>query len=154
RYVGKTVAEKLCEHFVSIERLKNASYEEIREIHEVGERIAQSVTDFFKDAAHIDLTDRLEQAGVQMQAKEPSQLEGESLKGLTFVVSGVFSLFDREELKAVIKANGGKVAGTISGNTDYLVAGDKMGPAKKEKAEKLKVKIIDEQQFQAMLTQL
>ncbi|WP_258105057.1 NAD-dependent DNA ligase LigA [Marinoscillum sp. MHG1-6] len=152
RYVGKTVAEKLAMHFGSIDAILSASFEDIVAVHEIGERIASSVIDFFGKDANISIIDRLKEAGLQMEAEQPAAPIADKLKGKTFVVSGVFTLFDRDELKNLIKQNGGKVGSSISGNTDYLVAGDKMGPSKLEKAQKLGTNIITEQDFKTMIS--
>ena len=152
RYVGKTVAEKLAEHFKSIDKLMTASFEEILAVHEIGERIAESVVDFFQSADNKELVERLKAKGLQMeivQVASGQQLE-QIFEGKTLVVSGVFTAFDRDELKNLIKSMGGKVASSITGNTDYLVAGDKMGPAKLEKAEKLGTNILSESDFKKM----
>ncbi len=151
RYVGKTVAEKLVQHFKSIAALKQASKEEIENVHEIGERIAESVVDYFSDESHVHMVDKLVEAGLSFEIEEK---EGGSTKfaGLTFVVSGVFSSFDREELKTIIKDNGGKVSSSISAKTNYLVAGENMGPAKKDKAESLGITILNETAFRELLT--
>ncbi len=150
RYVGKTVAEKLTQHFKTIDALKHASKEEIERVHEIGERIAESVVEYFNDAANLQIVDKLIEAGLNFKIAEK---EGSSTKfnGLTFVVSGVFSSFDREELKSIIKNNGGKVSSSISAKTNYLVAGENMGPAKKEKAESLGIALLNETAFRELL---
>ncbi|MEQ8470986.1 MAG: NAD-dependent DNA ligase LigA [Marinoscillum sp.] len=149
RYVGKTVAEKLAEHFKNIDNLMNASYDQILEVHEIGERIAESVVDFFQSEDNRVLVDRLKSKGLQMEIVEiASNLDLDLVfDGKTVVVSGVFERFDREELKGLIKNMGGKVSSSITGNTDFLIAGDKMGPAKLEKAEKLGTTILSEEEF-------
>lgn len=149
RYVGKTVAEKLAEHFRNIDSLQDATYDEILSVHEIGERIAESVIDFFQSTDNRELIDRLKSKGLQMEMVEiASNLQLDKVfDGKTVVVSGVFEKFDRDELKGLIKSMGGKVASSITGNTDFLVAGDKMGPAKLEKAEKLGTNIISEAEF-------
>ena len=149
RYVGKTVAEKLAEHFKNIDGLMSASFEEILEVHEIGERIAESVIEFFTIEDNRQLVERLKAKGLQMEIIEKETVEGLDMvfEGKTVVVSGVFERFDREELKGLIKSMGGKIASGITGNTDFLVAGDKMGPAKLEKAEKLGTKILSEAEF-------
>lgn len=152
RYVGKTVAEKLAEHFGRIENLMNASFEEIIAIHDIGERIAESVIQHFSSHENRELIQKLKEAGVKMEIKEnPSTSKGNTFEGKTLVVSGVFQSLSRDEIKALIKANGGKVASSVSGNTDFLVAGENMGPAKLEKANKLGVEIISEEDFKNMI---
>lgn len=154
RFVGKTVAEKLAAHFKSMDKLAHASYDELIDVPEIGERIANSVIDFFKDEENQEEVQRLKDAGLQMEyVAEEVQQASDVLDGKSFVISGVFENYERDELKEVIKNNGGKVISAISGKLDYLLAGDKMGPAKKEKAEKLGVQIISEQDFEKMLSQ-
>lgn len=152
RFVGRTVAEKLANHFLSMEALSKASYEELIEVPEIGDRIAESLTEFFASEENLALIERLRESGLQLEKeKEEVLLEGNSLDGKTFVISGVFSQFSRDELKEKIKVNGGKVVSSISGKLDYLLAGDKMGPSKLEKASKLGTTIISEEAFIQMI---
>ncbi len=152
RYVGQTVAEKLAEHFEKIENIADATLETLIEVPEIGERIAESVVQFFTNQQSIDQIEKLKAAGLNFQiVKKEVISEGSNLMDKTFVISGVFSQFSRDELKEKIKANGGKVVSSISAKLDYLVAGDKMGPAKLEKATKLEVNIISELEFLALL---
>ncbi|MDH5599427.1 MAG: NAD-dependent DNA ligase LigA, partial [Cyclobacteriaceae bacterium] len=152
RYVGKTVAEKLADHFLTIDAIKNATFEELIEVPEIGERIAKSVVDYFSNDKNIREIERLRSAGIQLEIKKNKE-EGTSelLKEKSFVISGVFSSYSREELKQLIKKHGGKVVSSISGKLDYLIAGENMGPSKKEKANKLGITIIDEEQFNFMI---
>ncbi|MEO9484511.1 MAG: NAD-dependent DNA ligase LigA [Ekhidna sp.] len=150
RYVGKTVAEKLAQHFVTIDRLISASFEDIIAVHEIGDRIAQSVVSFFNDEANLLMTNELKEAGLCVEVKQKEGTD-DKLKGLIFVVSGVFEGFGRDELKNIIKQHGGKVASGISSKTNYLVAGENMGPAKKEKADSLGIAILDESSFRELL---
>lgn len=152
RYVGKTVAEKLARHFKNIDTLAKASYEELLAAPEVGEKIAQSVVDFFKNPDNKKEIHRLKQAGLQFESslKEPEK-ESDILNNKSFVISGVFQNYEREQLQDIIIKNGGRILSSISGKLDYLLAGDNMGPAKKEKAEKLGVKIISEHDFEKLL---
>ena len=152
RYVGKTVAEKLAKYFKTMDALRQASYEALLEAPEVGEKIAQSVVEYFKDLENLREIDRLGKAGLQFESnqKEP-ELVSSVLGDKSFVISGVFQNYERDQLKDIIIAHGGKVLSAISGKLDYLLAGDNMGPAKREKAEKLGVKIISESEFEAML---
>lgn len=148
RFVGQTVAEKLAMHFKSIDQLAQASYDMLIEVPEIGDRIAQSVMDFFQNTASVQLIDQLKAAGVQLELEEQeNENQSNTLENKTFVVSGVFSTFSRDELKASIKANGGKVVSSISAKLDYLLAGDKMGPAKLEKASQLNINIINEEEY-------
>lgn len=152
RYVGKTVAEKLAAHFKSIEKLADADFDQLIAVPEIGGRIAQSVLDYFSDDVNIHEVDRLKKAGVRMEFQQPEGPQASSaLDGKSFVVSGVFENYGRDEIKDIIKSNGGKVISAISGKLDFLLAGDKMGPAKKEKAESLGIKIISEKEFEQML---
>lgn len=152
RYVGKTVAEKLARYFKTMDNLARASYDELLNTPEVGEKIAESVVAYFKDARNLKEVLRLKQAGLQFEssAKEPDKVS-DSLGGKSFVVSGTFEHYERDEIKDVILANGGRVLSGVSAKLDFLVAGENMGPSKREKAEKLKVKIISEAEFQKML---
>ncbi|UII75585.1 NAD-dependent DNA ligase LigA [Flagellimonas sp. HMM57] len=148
RYVGETVAKKLAKAYKNIDALMAASSEELVAVDEIGERIAESVVQFFGELTNIEIVERLKSYGLQFSLSE-EQLENQSekLKGQTFVVSGVFESLGRTELKKLIEDNGGKVASSISSKTSFLVAGDKMGPSKKTKAENLGVAIISEQEF-------
>ena len=150
RYVGATVAKKLAKHYKSINALIAASKEELIEVDEIGERIAESVVSFLADQNNIDLIERLKESGIQFEQQEAVG-STEKLKGLKFVVSGVFQEFSREELKALIELNGGKNVSSVSSKTNYIIAGDGMGPSKKEKAEKLGVKIITEEEFKSLI---
>jgi DNA ligase (NAD+) len=152
RYVGKTVAEKLARHFKNIDVLSIATYEQLLEAPEVGEKIAQSVVDFFKVAENLNELSRLKKAGLQMEsAIQQPQAVSDALSGKSFVVSGIFENYEREQLKEVIVSHGGKVLSSVSAKLDYLLAGENMGPAKREKAESLGVKIISEADFEAMI---
>ena len=152
RYVGKTVAEKLARYFKDIDRLAAASLEELTSSPEVGEKIAQSVFEFFRKPENQVEIARLKKAGLILKSEEREpEKESDVLAGKSFVLSGVFKNYERDELKDVILKNGGKVLSGVSGKLDYLVAGDNMGPAKKEKAEKLGITIISEDQLEKML---
>jgi DNA ligase (NAD+) len=146
RYVGETVAKTLTEHFQSIDALQSASYDELIQIEEVGERIASSVIDYFKNDRTKKLIERLKNAGLQLTSV-PKVVKGVSLNGKSLVISGVFSKYSREELKNLIEQHGGKNSGSISSKTDYLVAGSNMGPSKREKARQLNIPILTEDDF-------
>ncbi len=146
RFVGETVAKKLARHFKSMDALMAADYEELVQVEEIGEKIAIAVQHYFSIEHHIQLIDRLRASGVQMKVEEKEKA-GDKLNGLTFVVSGVFSAFSRDEIKELIEANGGKNVSSVSSKTDYLLAGDGMGPAKLKKATDLGVKIMSEDEF-------
>jgi DNA ligase (NAD+) len=152
RFVGATVAEKLAAYFGSIDAIQGASFEELTAVPEIGERIANSIGQFFADPANKLYIEKLKQAGLQLQSdKLPVVKESNKLAGKSFVISGVFVKYERDELKDKIEANGGKVLSGISGKLDYLLAGDKLGPSKLEKAQKLGVTILSEQEFEQML---
>jgi DNA ligase (NAD+) len=152
RHVGKTVAEKLARHFKTMDNLAKASREEILQAPEVGEIIADSVLSFFKDKDNRREIERLRKAGLQFEsAYQEAEKVSDALGGKSFVVSGTFAHYERDEIKDVIVAHGGKVLSGVSGKLDYLVAGENMGPAKREKAEKLGIKIISEDEFRKML---
>ena len=152
RYVGKTVAEKLVEHFKTIDRLQNAGFEEIVDVHEIGERIAESVVSYFEDSENIQIIEKLKGAGLNFEVNsEDASVQNDTLAGKSFVISGVFETIDREDLKKLIKNLGGKVSSSVSGNTDFLVAGENMGPAKREKAEKSGVTILSEKEFNELI---
>jgi DNA ligase (NAD+) len=153
RYVGATVAEKLAVHFKSIETLQKASLEELLQAPEIGVKIAQSILEWFTIDDNIQLIHKLKTAGVKLELGENEILQTESDKfsGKSFVISGVFEGYERDELKEIILKNGGKISSGITGKLDYLIAGDNMGPAKLEKAQKLNIKIITEEEFNTLL---
>ncbi|HLV92582.1 MAG TPA: NAD-dependent DNA ligase LigA [Aequorivita sp.] len=152
RYVGETVAKKLVSHYKTIDALQNASEEDLVTVDEIGERIAQSVVLYFSSEENRKTIERLKSYGVQLEiSAEDLANQSEVLQGKTFVVSGVFYKVSRNELKKLIEDNGGKVSSSISSKTSYVVAGDKMGPSKKERAESLGVPIISEDDFLSMI---
>jgi len=155
RYVGETVAEKLAEHFGEIDALKTANMEALVAVHEIGERIAESVTQYFAQAENLAHLEKLKAAGLQLKMPEGTAstepVPSAAFTGKTFVISGTFQQYGRDELKKLIKNKGGKVASSVSGKTDYLVAGENMGPAKLEKAEKLGISMLSEAQIAEML---
>jgi DNA ligase (NAD+) len=152
RYVGETVAKKLAKAFKSIDHLQTASLEDLVQVDEIGDRIAESVVDFFTNENNLLAIQRLKQKGIQFEISEEKLVNQTNvLNGATFVVSGVFETISRDELKKLIENNGGKVGSSISSKTGYLVAGDSMGPSKRTKAEKLGIPIITEQEFLNMI---
>jgi len=152
RYVGETVAKKLAKHFKSIDALMFASVLDLVTVDEIGERIAESVVEFFSSEENKTIVERLKGYGVQLEiSAEKLANQTEKLKGQTFVVSGVFESISRNELKKLIEDNGGKVSSSISSKTSYVVAGDKMGPSKRTKAESLGITILTEQEFLSFL---
>lgn len=152
RYVGETVAKRLASSFHSIDRLMEASFEQLVDVDEIGDRIAQSVVAYFSDAENRQIVERLRAHGLQMEVSEEVLANrSERLKGLTFVISGTFTQHSRDEYKALIEQHGGKNTGSVSGKTSYILAGENMGPAKLEKAAKLGVRIIREDEFLKMI---
>lgn len=152
RFVGETVAKKLAREYKSIEKLMAASTEELINVDEIGEKIAESVTDFFANEQNTAIVNRLQKHGIQLEiSAESLQNQTDKLKGCNFVVSGVFEKVTRNELKKLIEDNGGKVVSSISSKTSFVVAGDKMGPSKKDKAEKLNIPLISEDDFLEMI---
>jgi len=149
RYVGEVGAKKLAHYFKNMDALMNAPEEELAQVEDVGEVTARAVSEWFAKQEHRTVVERLRAAGLQMEA---TVHEGDDkLAGMTIVVSGVFDRFSRDEIKADIEKHGGKVSGSISGKTSFLLAGDKMGPEKLKKAEKLGVKIISEDDYLKMV---
>jgi len=148
RFVGETVAKKLARAYRNIDALMDASEEELTAVNEIGERIAKSVVEFFGNESNQEIISRLKTYGIQFALSE-EQLKNRTdiLKGKTIVVSGVFESLSRTDLKKTIENNGGKVGSSVSSKTAYLVAGDKMGPSKRSKAESLGVPIISEEDF-------
>ena len=148
RYAGETVAKRLAHAFPDMEQLKQASLEQLLAVDEIGERIARSVMDYFADGRNLMLVDRLASYGLQMSLGE-NKLAGrsEKLAGLSIVISGTFTKHSRDEYKQMIEQHGGKNSASVSSKTDYILAGENMGPSKLEKAAKLGVKIISETEF-------
>jgi len=154
RFVGETVAKRLVSAFHSMEQLEQASFEDLTAVDEIGERIARSIIAYFVDERNRTLVNRLKEYGLQMSvAEEKLANRSEKLKGLSIVISGTFARHSRDEYKAMIEQHGGKNSGSVSGKTDYILAGDNMGPAKLEKAAKLGVKIINEDEFLNMIAE-
>ena len=152
RFVGETAAKKLAKAFGSIEALEVATKEQLMEVDEIGEKIAQSVVAYFSLPANIEIINRLKEAGLQMEKQVEDESEySDKLAGLSIVISGVFSKHSREEYKDMIEKHGGKNVGSISAKTSFVLAGENMGPAKLEKAQKLGIKIINEDDFLQML---
>lgn len=146
RYVGEVTAKHLAATFKNIDSLIKATKEDLLSVEDVGERIADSLLNYFSDQDNLDLIARLKDLGLQFEIKQ-SQKTSEKLLGLAFVVSGTFTNFSREELKKIIEENSGKVLSGVSSKTDYLICGENTGPQKKKQAEKLGVKMIEEQDF-------
>lgn len=154
RFVGETVAKKLAKHYKTITALQKATLEDLILVDEIGERIAKSVIEFFENKENIEIIARLRLNGVQLEIVEKVNPNATTkFSGKTFVVSGVFEQFSRDDLKKAIEDNGGKVGSSISSKTDYVVAGDNMGPSKLEKATKLNIVILSEDDFKKMLNE-
>ena len=152
RYVGETVAKKLAKHYKNIDALIQSPIEELTTVDEIGERIAGSVVEFFSNEQNMATIERLRNFGVQLEMVEIDNPDAtDKLAGKIFVVSGVFEIFSRDELKKSFEDNGGKVGSSISSKTDYVIAGENMGPAKLDKAAKLNIAIISEKDYIAML---
>lgn len=145
RYVGEVGAKKLARYFKNIEAISHAEIEELAMVEDIGEKTAASIYEFFNDIKHLEMIVRLRNSGLQMEAKEEQM--SNSLEGLSFVVSGVFNNFSRDGIKQHIEQHGGKVVSSISSKTSYVIAGEKMGPEKLKKAEKLNIPIIDEDTY-------
>ena len=146
RYVGETVAKKLAKQFKNIDAIASARYDDLIQTEEIGEKIAISVQQFFLEESNLSIISRLKEKGLHFQIREKEKLSAK-LEGKTVVVSGTFETFSRDELKELIDRNGGKNGSSVSGNTDYLVAGANMGPAKLKKATDLGVEIISGDEF-------
>lgn len=151
RMVGETVAKKLAKTYKSLQALRTTSYEALIQIDEIGDRIAQSVIEFFANDLNKAILERLEGYGLQMEIQETEAPISDVLKGKTLVVSGVFARHSRDELKALIESHGGKVGSSISSKTSYVVAGENMGPSKLEKATQLNIPILSEADFEKLI---
>jgi len=154
RFVGETVAKKLAAYFKSIDALQHATYEELLEVEEIGDKIAQSVIQFFSDPKNLEIIQRLKAAGIQMSLSEENQsLKGNELEGKSIVISGVFKLHSRDEYKKMIEEHGGKNVSSVSSKISFILAGDNMGPEKLKKAQQLGIPLIDESTFLAMINE-
>jgi DNA ligase (NAD+) len=152
RYVGATVAKKLVAHFKSVDKLASATFDELIMADEIGERIASSIIEYFSNEKHIQEIVKLKLQGLQFIAEEKEvTLQSEKFEGKSFIISGVFEKFSRDELKDIIEQNGGKILSSISAKLNYLVAGDNMGPAKLEKAQKLNIPLISDAELLKLL---
>jgi DNA ligase (NAD+) len=152
RFVGETVAKKLAKSFASMEELGRADMERLIHIDEIGEKIGKSILQYFSDDSNRRMVSRLKEAGLQMERTEKRDDYTDKLAGQSIVISGVFTLHSRDEYKEIIEKNGGRNSGSISAKTSFILAGENMGPAKLEKANKLGVKIMGEEEFLNLLT--
>ena len=154
RHIGETTAKKLAHYFKNVDAIKNATLEALLEVGDIGERTAKAIMDYFADERTATIIERLKTAGLRFELSEDQLTNlSDKLQGLSFVVSGVFSKFSRDDLKKTIEQNGGKNVGSISAKTSYVIAGDNMGPEKLKKAEKLAVPIISEEEFIKMINE-
>lgn len=151
RFVGTTVAKKLASHFQNMDNLQQASFDDLCQVEEIGEKIARSVIDFFQDENNLEIIESLKNSHVTMEMAAAEDLLSDVLDGKKIVVSGVFTNYSRNELKDLIEQHGGQNVGSISAKTSFVLAGDNMGPAKLAKAEKLGVPIVSESEFTAMI---
>lgn len=152
RFVGATVAKVLASHFKNIDELKDATLTQLMEVNEIGEKIAQSIREYFSNETNLNIIERLRKAGVQLEREEKDEEQlSDSLSGLSIVISGVFAHHSRDEYKHMIEQHGGKNVGSVSAKTSFILAGENMGPAKLEKAAKLGVKIVSEEEFLHMI---
>ena len=152
RYVGESVAKRLAQAFRSMDALQAATFEQLVATEDIGERIAQSLVDYFAKEANLTLIRRLASYGLQMErAEEEAGARSEKLKGQIIVISGTFAHHSRDEYKALIEQHGGKNSGSISGKTSFILAGENMGPAKMEKAAQLGIRLLNEDEFLKLL---
>lgn len=152
RFVGETVAKKLAKYFKTLDAITAASFEELIALDEIGDRIAESIIQWFANPQHLEIIEKLKAAGLHLSVNESNQVEIDNkLEGKSFVVSGVFTKFSRDELKETIEKFGGKNVGSISSKTDFVLAGENMGPVKLQKATDLGIKIISEEDFLEMI---
>jgi DNA ligase (NAD+) len=152
RHLGETMAKKLALHFRHIDNLLLASYDDLMSVNEVGEKIAGSILDFFSDRKNIRMLDRLRKAGLQWEVKVAEEARGQALKGKTFVVSGVFEKHSRQQIKDLIEKHGGRNTSSVSAKTDYLLAGENMGPEKRRKASELNIPVITEKDLEQLIS--
>ena len=147
RYVGETVAKKLARHFENVDMLIKSNFDELISVDEIGDKIANSILDFFNNEENISILNKLKSYGLKFEIDEKDKNISSIFSGKSFVISGVFSNYSRSDIKNLIESNGGRVSSSISSKTNYLVAGQNMGPSKKEKAEKLQTQIISEEEL-------
>ena len=152
RFIGETTAKYLAAHFRNIDAVATASTEELMQVEEIGLKVAESITGYFEDKDNATMIERLKAAGLQFE-EETRELSSDCLAGKSFVISGVFSLHSRDELKKIIESHGGRILAAVSANASYIVAGRNIGPSKLQKAEKLGIPLISEQQLEEMIEQ-
>ncbi|MDP4290294.1 MAG: NAD-dependent DNA ligase LigA [Bacteroidota bacterium] len=147
RYVGETVAKKLARHFSNIENIRTATYDELVNAEEIGDKIAESILAWFSDSDNLIMIEKLWQAGLQFENNATNEPVSDLLKGKSIVVSGVFSIYTRQQIENMVEEHGAKLAGSVSKKTDFIVAGENMGPSKLQKAQELGIPIINEKEF-------
>mgnify|MGYP002351826277 CR=1 FL=1 len=153
RFVGETVGKKIAKSFENIDELEQADFEKLKSIDEIGEKIANSILEYFSNPSNRELIKRLKKAGLQLHREEIDQSEfTNKLEGKIIVISGVFTQHSRDEYKDLIEKNGGKNSGSISSKTSFILAGDNMGPAKLDKAQKLGIRLLNEDEFLKLLS--
>ena len=152
RYVGETVAKKLAKHFENIDNILNSDFDELISVDEIGEKIANSIIEFSQNSENVEIINSLKSNNIKFEIDDSNKNVSSILVGKSFVISGVFANFSRDELKKLIESNGGKISSSISSKTTYLIAGSNMGPSKKEKAEKLNIKIISETELSNLIS--
>lgn len=153
RMVGETTAKKIARRFASIELLLQASIEQLITIDDVGEQIAQNIVEYFKNEQNLQIIERLQHAGLQLESHENEQQLSNKLEGKSIVISGVFSQHSRDEYKRMIEAHGGKNVGSISKKTSFVLAGENIGPEKRKKAESLQIALVNEEDFLYMINE-
>jgi len=151
RHVGETVAKTLASRFGELDELISADQEMLTSVREIGPRIASSIISYFNDQENIEIISRLRSTGIRLKGDRENQNRGDALTGKVIVISGVFSMHTREEYKEIIEKNGGRIAGSISGSTSFILAGENMGPSKREKAKELGINIVDETEFMKII---
>jgi DNA ligase (NAD+) len=151
RYVGETTAKYLAEHFRTLDAIAVATLEELSEAEEVGAKIAESIVDYFASEQNKRIIERLREAGVQLEIKEKVRASN-ALEGKSVLVSGKFPGYSRDDMKAMVEQHGGRNLAAVSANVDFIVAGDNMGPAKRQKAEKLGITILSLEEFMALIS--
>ena len=151
RFVGETTAKYLASHFRTLDAIAHASVEELSEAEEVGKKIADAIVEYFASEENLQIIERLRSAGLQFEVKDKVR-ESNALEGKSVVISGKFAGMSRDDMKTLVEKHGGRNLAAVSANVDFIVAGDNMGPAKRQKAEKLGVRIIDEAEFMAMIS--
>jgi len=147
RHVGETVAKTLASRFMSLDELMSADEKMLTGVREIGPKIASSIISYFSDPENAEIIRRLKSTGIKLAGESKNNVQGNELKGKVVVISGVFHVHTREEYKEIIEKNGGKNSSSISGNTSFILAGDNMGPSKREKADELGIQILNEAEF-------